>query len=107
VPAFDSVGDLQLRLRVDQLDEYQEQAHLLDPFLEQLVEPVVAKIKQYAQSLSATGDDTTNINSARIERVALLLYSYTKSRGYKTIGSSFLCLVSALVYAPCSEVLPA
>ncbi|KAJ7505351.1 TBCD protein [Mycena galericulata] len=63
----------------DILDEYQEQAHLLDPFLEQLVEPVVAAIKRHAQN------NTENTNPARIERVALLLYSYVKSRGYKTI----------------------
>ncbi|KAJ7935612.1 tubulin folding cofactor D C terminal-domain-containing protein [Mycena leptocephala] len=62
----------------DILDEYQEQAHLLDPFLEQLVEPVVAKIRHYAQSLNTNNaDDPTNL--ARIERVALLLYSYVKS----------------------------
>ncbi|KAJ7044089.1 TBCD protein [Mycena alexandri] len=69
----------------DILDEYQEQAHLLDPFLEQLVEPVVIKIKGYAQNLSKnnTGDDS--VNPARIERVASLLYNYVKSRGYKTI----------------------
>ncbi|KAJ7250897.1 armadillo-type protein [Mycena haematopus] len=68
------------RRLTDILDEYQEQAYLLDPFLEQLVEPVVLKIKHYAQSTTAP------TNPARIERVALLLYSYAKSRGYKTIS---------------------
>jgi hypothetical protein len=83
VPEF-GVHPTQL-LSVAQLDEYQEQAHLLDPFLEQLVEPVVAKIRHYAQSLNTNNaDDPTNL--ARIERVALLLYSYVKSRGYKTIS---------------------
>ncbi|KAJ6512250.1 TBCD protein [Mycena vitilis] len=68
------------------LDEYQEQAHLLDPFLEQLVEPVVGKLRNYAHTLNANNiTDNDPTNPARIERVALLLYSYVKSRGYKTI----------------------
>lgn len=83
-----------LQLSVDQLDEYQEQAHLLDPFLEQLVEPVVAKLRTYAQTLNGndvTEDDPTN--PQRIERVASLLYSYVKSRGYKTISRSFFIFI--------------
>ncbi|KAJ7095891.1 TBCD protein [Mycena belliarum] len=70
----------------DILDEYQEQAHLLDPFLEQLVTPVVECIKRHAAALaqnSANAEDPTN--PARIARVASLLYCYVKSRGYKTI----------------------
>ncbi|KAF7288586.1 TFCD-C domain-containing protein [Mycena chlorophos] len=70
------------------LDEYQEQAHLLDPFLEQLVGPVVAAIKSRAQLVfnNPAADPT---NPARIERVASLLYCYVKSRGYKTINRYF------------------
>ncbi|KAF7365242.1 TFCD-C domain-containing protein [Mycena venus] len=84
----------------DILDEYQEQAHLLDPFLEQLVEPVAAKIKHYAQSLNTNNDtDHDPTNPARIERVALLLYSYVKSRGYKTIIRYFPHEVADLALA--------
>ncbi|KAK7048329.1 TFCD-C domain-containing protein [Favolaschia claudopus] len=82
-PEQERLEDALFRRLTAILDEYQEQAHLLDPFLDQLVEPVIAKIKRYSQSLSANPDVT--VNSARIERVALLLYGYTKSRGYKTI----------------------
>ncbi|KAJ7175827.1 armadillo-type protein [Mycena filopes] len=82
----------------DILDEYQEQAHLLDPFLEQLVEPVVVKIQGYAQKLSTnTGGDSTN--PERIARVALLLYCYVKSRGYKTIIRFFPHEVADLALA--------
>ncbi|KAJ7670233.1 TBCD protein [Mycena rosella] len=70
----------------DILDEYQEQAHLLDPFLEQLVSPVVECIKRHAAVVAQSSANTQDItNPARIDRVALLLYSYVKSRGYKTI----------------------
>lgn len=93
-----------------QLDEYQEQAHLLDPFLEQLVEPVVVKIKGYAQNLNQSNTANDSVNPARIERVASLLYSYVKSRGYKTISQSFQFFGPTLpiyshIYAP-SQVLP-
>ncbi|KAJ6508836.1 TBCD protein [Mycena sanguinolenta] len=94
------------RRLTDILDEYQEQAYLLDPFLEALVEPVVRKIKQYAQDLDSNDDRT---NPARLERVALLLYSYTKSRGYKTIARFFphevadLALARACIDAPAAR----
>lgn len=72
--------------------EYQEQSYLLDPFLEELVAPVVKKFKFYAQSL-ADGDVslediasfTPNLLSAPLTRVSYLLYNYLKFRGYKTI----------------------
>ncbi|KAJ6613342.1 TBCD protein [Mycena sp. CBHHK59/15] len=64
----------------DILDEYQEQAYLLDPFLEGLVTPVVARLRAFANA-----DPEAPASPARVERVALLLYSYVKSRGRKTI----------------------
>lgn len=72
--------------------EYQEQSYLLDPFLEDLVAPVVKKFKFYARSL-ADGDVnlediatfTPNLLSAPLTRVSYLLYNYFKFRGYKTI----------------------
>jgi hypothetical protein len=66
------------------LGEYQEQAYLLDPFLETLVAPVVERFKTHAKlSISDLG---RRESSARVERVALLLYNYIKCRGYKTIS---------------------
>ncbi|KAI9465506.1 TBCD protein [Lactarius psammicola] len=72
--------------------EYQEQSYLLDPYLEELVTPVVNKFKFYAQSL-ADGDVglediatfAPELFSAPLTRVSYLLYNYCKFRGYKTI----------------------
>ena len=76
-----------------QLDEYQEQSYLLDPFLEKLVAPVVECLKVHA-NLYASGRGRPG-SITRVGRVALLLYSYIKCRGYKTISQCS---------APCSEV---
>ncbi|KAI0269819.1 TBCD protein [Gloeopeniophorella convolvens] len=73
--------------------EYQEHAYLLDPFLEDLVTPVVAKLKWYAQGLvegSFRLEDITTSEPkgqliAPLIRVSHLLYDYLKFRGYKTI----------------------
>ncbi|KAJ7459837.1 TBCD protein [Mycena latifolia] len=86
----------------DILDEYQEQAHLLDPFLEQLVTPVVECIKRHAALVAqniASAQDVDITNPARIDRVALLLYCYVKSRGYKTIIRFFPHEVADLALA--------
>ncbi|KAH9049928.1 TBCD protein [Lactarius hengduanensis] len=72
--------------------EYQEHSYLLDPFLEELVAPVIKKFKFYAQSL-ADGDvslediatSAPGLMSAPLSRVSYLLYNYLKFRGYKTI----------------------
>ncbi|KAF9468537.1 tubulin folding cofactor D C terminal-domain-containing protein [Collybia nuda] len=65
------------------LDEYQEQSYLLDPFLEDLVAPVVECLKSYAKACVA--DPNRQSSSTRVFRMAHLLYSYVKCRGYKTI----------------------
>ena len=67
------------------LDEYQEQSYLLDPFLEQLVVPVVDCLKRHVSaSLSATHIGSVH----RIGHLSALLYQYVKCRGYKTISKS-------------------
>ena len=74
------------------LDEYQEQSYLLDPFLEQLVTPVINHLKSHAKSyVSST---TRSISSVRVDRLSGLLYQYIKSRGHKTISQSSLTLES-------------
>ncbi|KAH9980287.1 TBCD protein [Lactifluus volemus] len=73
--------------------EYQEQSYLLDPFLEELVTPVVDKFKFYARGLTtgrfrledlATFDPGQEL-TAPLTRVSYLLYNYLKFRGHKTI----------------------
>ncbi|KAF4617278.1 hypothetical protein D9613_005867 [Agrocybe pediades] len=65
------------------LDEYQEQSYLLDPYLEQLLSPTVEKIKDYAKF--CVENPTKKGSTWRANRTALILYSYIKFRGYKTI----------------------
>jgi len=79
-----------------QFAEYQEQPYLLDPFLEELVAPVVKKFKFYAQGLTSGSfrlEDIATFDSrleltAPLTRVSYLLYNYLKFRGYKTISQS-------------------
>ncbi|GJE97138.1 tubulin folding cofactor D C terminal domain-containing protein [Phanerochaete sordida] len=68
------------------LDEYQEQAYLLDPFLERLVGPVVEQLKLSVMSVSSSRNVQ---NPENIGRIAVLLYHYVKFRGHKTITRFF------------------
>ncbi|KAI0917160.1 hypothetical protein AcV5_007706 [Taiwanofungus camphoratus] len=79
--------DVLLRKLSEILNEYQEQAYLLDPFIEELVTPVVEKLKNHAKA-SVTSPDGA-ISGTRVGRIALLLYNYIKFRGYKTITRFF------------------
>ncbi|ETW81590.1 hypothetical protein HETIRDRAFT_383952 [Heterobasidion irregulare TC 32-1] len=60
------------------LNEYQEQAYLLDPFLEVLVTPIVDKLKGQARHM-ATSKQTSH-TTTRLSRLTILLYSYIKFR---------------------------
>ena len=71
------------RFTDSQLDEYQEQAYLLDPFLERLVGPVVEQLKLSVMSVSSSRSVQ---NPENIGRIAVLLYHYVKFRGNKTIS---------------------
>ncbi|KAI5896933.1 ARM repeat-containing protein [Schizophyllum commune H4-8] len=64
------------------LDEYQEQPYLADPFLSDLVSPVVDAIKAHARTPAAK-------STTRIFRLSSLLYHYVKFRGSKTITRFF------------------
>ncbi|KAI0283960.1 TBCD protein [Russula aff. rugulosa BPL654] len=96
-----------MRDMVNILAEYQEQAYLLDPFLEELVGPVVKKFKFYAQGLTGGSfslEDIANLDTgleltAPLTRVSYLLYNYLKFRGYKTIIRFFPHEVSDLAVA--------
>ncbi|KAF8655488.1 hypothetical protein AX16_003046 [Volvariella volvacea WC 439] len=65
------------------IDDYQEQPYLLDPYLEELLSPVVNTLKDHAKSYLA--DPSRTYSSRRIGRLSFLLYSYVKFRGYKAI----------------------
>ncbi|KZO96931.1 TBCD protein [Calocera viscosa TUFC12733] len=68
------------------LDEYQEAAYLLDPYLDELVGRPIESLRSYASHAFQTGSlgPTT-----RLEMLARLIYWYTKTRGYKTIVRYF------------------
>ncbi|KAF8955289.1 TBCD protein [Flammula alnicola] len=65
------------------LDEYQEQSYLLDPYLEDLVAPVVERLKDFAKACIA--NPSLKYSPWRVDTIARVLYSYVKFRGYKTI----------------------
>ena len=69
-----------------QLAEYQEQSYLLDPFLEELVTPILEHLKSYARSVVV--DPSKCGSSIRVNRLSTLLYHYCKFRGHKTISQS-------------------
>lgn len=64
---------------------YQEQAHLLDPYLERLVDPVVAQFKSAIANVSSS-QHTLHPENAGL--IAILLYYYVKFRGFKTISGN-------------------
>ncbi|GBE84936.1 TBCD protein [Sparassis crispa] len=78
---------LLLKRLSDILNEYQEQPYLLDPFLECLVSPVVESLKTHARTLVKAPEE--KLPGLRVGRIALLLYEYTKFRGYKIITRFF------------------
>ncbi|KAL4080682.1 armadillo-type protein [Scleroderma citrinum] len=69
------------------LGEYQEQAYLLDPYLESLVIPAAECLRTHARA--CTSDQAVKSSTSRVGRLANLLYNYIKCRGYKTITSFF------------------
>ncbi|KZT73795.1 ARM repeat-containing protein [Daedalea quercina L-15889] len=69
------------------LDEYQEQAYLLDPFLDSLVTPVVDCLRRYVKAF--VDKKQTPESTMRLKWVAEHMYQYIKFRGYKTISRFF------------------
>ncbi|KAJ4482161.1 tubulin folding cofactor D C terminal-domain-containing protein [Lentinula aciculospora] len=61
---------------VNILDEYQEQSYLLDPYLEELVIPVVERLRFHAKQFLS--DHSRRGSNFRIWRLSMLLYNYTK-----------------------------
>ncbi|WFD25928.1 hypothetical protein MNAN1_000901 [Malassezia nana] len=95
-----------LRELESELNVYQDQAYLLDPYLESLVIPPA----QALRSLALAGTDVADAALHRQGLVARLLYFYTKVRGAKLVARLLpqnagdlvpvLTLVEALVKKP-------
>ncbi|KAI0657425.1 TBCD protein [Cubamyces menziesii] len=89
----DATGDehrteaLLLRKQTLIFDKYQEQPYLLDPYLEQLFAPVVETLKAHAKKFVSSS--SVPVVQMRLHRLALLLYTFIKFRGYKTITRFF------------------
>lgn len=66
------------------MNEYQEQAYLLDPYLEDLLGPVIERFKSHARAMVA--DPALKPSDERLHCLGLLLYHFFKFRGPKTIG---------------------
>jgi hypothetical protein len=60
------------------LDQYQEQSHLLDPYLEGMVTPCMVRLRDLIQQRPIVPEQT--------QVLFRFLYLLTKTRGYKTIG---------------------
>lgn len=71
-----------------QFDVYQEQSHLLDPYLEKLVVKVVAKLREHVDLWSS---NQTSLQLCHI--LFRYLYLLTKTRGYKTVGEYDIMVV--------------
>ncbi|PWN32854.1 ARM repeat-containing protein [Meira miltonrushii] len=78
------------------LDRYQEQNYLLDPYLEAIVGPPVRALQQCTFQSLKGGEASSQIFDD-VQRLARLLYHYTKVRGYKTILHFFPHTVDDLV----------
>ncbi|TFK86795.1 ARM repeat-containing protein [Polyporus arcularius HHB13444] len=68
-------------------NSYQEQSYLWDPYLEELVTPVVDKLKGHAKDFVAHKPPV--VSQSRLDLLASLLYFFIKFRGYKTITRFF------------------
>ena len=68
-----------------QLAEYQEQAYLLDPYLEELVTPVVDAFKEFVKGM--VDKPNREYSKLRAEHITMMLYEYVKFRGQKAIST--------------------
>ncbi|KAF8513769.1 TBCD protein [Gautieria morchelliformis] len=73
------------------MEEYQEQAYLLDPYLEKMVTPVIDIFKAHAADFAIAQRSGNNApySSARLTRLTRLLYTFIKCRGWKTVVNFF------------------
>ncbi|EJD50758.1 ARM repeat-containing protein [Auricularia subglabra TFB-10046 SS5] len=68
------------------LIEYQEQAFLLDPYIERMVAPPVNALRQHVNAVVNSG---AKWSKSRLSNLAELIYSFCRVRGHKTIVRFF------------------
>ena len=69
-----------------QINSFQEQPYLLDPYLEEMVLPIVETLKSHVKVLVTADPENVRV-TFRFVRICSLLYTFIKFRGYKTIGA--------------------
>lgn len=94
-----NTAEASLRKMMSVLDGYQEQSYLLDPYLEAIVKPPVLALQWCGREAYKHPERiATSLGiSSDAERLARLLYYYTKVRGYKTIIHFFPHAVNDLL----------
>lgn len=63
----------------------------MDPYLEEMVFPIVETLKSHVKVLAAADPEDVRV-TYRFARVCSLLYTFIKFRGYKAIGVYYLSL---------------
>ncbi|TPX36633.1 hypothetical protein SmJEL517_g01309 [Synchytrium microbalum] len=78
------------------LAKYQEQPHLLDPHLEEIIQPLIIQLRISIASHASSPSSNPKSNQTCMHRTFRLLSSLTKVRGYKTVIKFFTHDVSDL-----------
>ncbi|KAK8961092.1 hypothetical protein KSP40_PGU019066 [Platanthera guangdongensis] len=77
------------------IDKYQEQGHLLEPFLESIVNPLMSIVQSKSMQLTANIDGILDI----IRPICIIIYSLVTTCGYKSVIRFFPHQVSDLEIA--------
>ncbi|UIZ27599.1 hypothetical protein KXD40_005842 [Peronospora effusa] len=70
------------------LNRYLEQSHLLDPYLQDILDPIMKEIKRIKAERSDTIDDAINCQvyrNPKLHKLFQIVYHLCKVRGYKTV----------------------
>lgn len=78
-----------------QMDKYQEQGQLVEPYLESIVSPLMQIIRTKAVQIGATADETVDV----IKPLCIIIYSLVTVCGYKAVIKFFPHQVSDLELA--------
>lgn len=78
-----------------QMDKYQEQGQLLEPYLESIVSPLMAIVRSRTVELGTTSDEILEV----IQPICIVIYSLVTVCGYKSVFRFFPHQVSDLELA--------
>ncbi|KAL0339271.1 UNVERIFIED_CONTAM: Tubulin-folding cofactor D [Sesamum angustifolium] len=78
-----------------QMDKYQEQGQLIEPYLESIVSPLMDIVRSRTMELGATSDEILEV----IKPISIIIYSLVTVSGYKSVIKFFPHQVSDLELA--------